>query len=122
MLDPLAFALALFLAPLVVTVAGCLLIVPVFALFVGALPWLLLGTPALLALALSGPLSAARTVPAALAGGLASWLWFTRFGAALGPAGGETGALLLVFCLFFAAVWAGAFSWLYRHFYRNLLI
>ena len=97
-------------------------LIPVGALIVGGIPYLVLGTPVLLVMLMRGPCTGDRMTNAALA----------TIAVAFGPMllanlilGGE--GLLAVFgmglvCMIFAAAWAATFASLYNRFYRNPVI
>ncbi len=122
-LDPVAFVAALILAPLLFTaLTFWVVLIPVGALIVGGLPYLILGTPVLLAMLIYGPCTAERMSKAALitiaipfAPLLPVNLWF-----------GGDGILALfgtgLACMVFAAGWAATFASLYNRFYRNPVI
>lgn len=122
-LDPVAFFAALIAAPLLFTaLTFWVVLIPVGALIVGGLPYLILGTPVLLVMLLRGPCTAERMGHAAL----------VTIAVAFAPLllgnlimGGND--LLAVFgislaCMVFAAGWATTFASLYNRFYRNPVI
>jgi hypothetical protein len=122
-LDPVAFVAALILAPVLFTaLTFWIVLIPVGALIVGGMPYLILGTPVLLAMLLYGPCTtermtkaAAFTIAVPFAPALLSTLLFAREG------------VLAVFgtglaCVIFATGWASTFAWLYNRFYRNPVI
>lgn len=122
-LDPVAFVAALILAPLLFTVLTFwVVLIPVGALIVGGLPYLILGAPILLAMLFFGPCTADRMTRAAIitiAIPFAPSLLANLF------LGGE-GALAIfglgLACMIFAAGWAATFASLYNRFYRNPVI
>lgn len=122
-LDPVAFVAALFLAPLLFTlVTFWVVLIPVGALIIGGLPYLILGTPVLLAMLLYGPCTSDRMAKAAL---ITVAIPFTPALLATLFVGGA--GLLAVFgtglaCMIFAAGWATTFAGLYNRFYRNPVI
>lgn len=128
LIDPTAFVVALIGAPLLATAASFFLIIPVFALLVGALPYLFLGTPVLLwHLGRNAPdsgktaLLALKTVCVAV---LPFWLIVAIFS---GPAAPdiEMFAILSLLSLLFAAIWGSVFGLIYlalqRDFYKQTL-
>jgi hypothetical protein len=122
-LDPVAFVAALILAPLLFTaLTFWVVLIPVGALIVGGLPYLILGAPVLLVMLFYGPcevdrMARAATITIAVPFApilLANMVW-----------GGE--GVLAVFgtglaCMIFAAGWAATFARLYNRFYRNPVI
>ncbi|MEP4196868.1 MAG: hypothetical protein ABJL99_14670 [Aliishimia sp.] len=124
LLDPFAFFAALICAPLLVALLGFwLLLIPVFAIFFGGIPYLMIGTPVLLYYI---PRHGAH---AQKIGFLA--LKITTLGCAifalitqLPPKGNIASMVFLtLFALLFATLWGHAFGWLYgkfqRDFYKN---
>jgi hypothetical protein len=120
-LDPIAFVGALILAPFVI--AGMffwLLLIPVVALLLGAVPYLVFGSPVLLWMVTRYPL---KKKTFAVGGLLAHFLFVIC--AALWQQVGDKGSpeMLAIFALWgvpFAAAWCAAFAGLYRRFYRDL--
>ena len=112
--DPVAFALALILAPLLVTLITFIAIIPVFALVLGAPMYLIMATPTLLWMVGRFP---PFFVPYALAGFLMVLL--PMIGAAavdlIRPDLGADGLMAyLSFGTLFAPLWVGTFAPLYR--------
>jgi hypothetical protein len=122
-LDPVAFVAALILAPLLFTaLTFWVVLIPVGALIVGGLPYLVLGTPILLTMLFYGPCTTDRMSKAAVATiavPFAPILIATIFlgGQGILPAFG-----LGLACMIFAAGWAATFASLYNRFYRNPVI
>lgn len=123
LLDPIAFAAALVLAPVAVTALTCwLLLVPVFALYFGALPYLAFGTPVFLWMVTRFPV---RFGTFALSGLLAHAVFVGCFAlwAAANP--GRDADMLGFYALWgipFAMVWGGAFAAIYQFYYRPLVV
>ena len=122
-LDPVAFALALVLAPLLVALMFFwLLLIPVLAVIFGAVPYLVFGTPALLWMVTRLRPSLGRFA----LGGLVVHGLFLACLAAWGLLLHDRAALDLFwfFALFglpHAAAWFAAFAALYRGFWRPVL-
>ena len=125
----MAFAGALVLTPLVVALLFFwLLLIPVFAVVIGAVPYLVFGTPVLLWMVARYPLD--EDVFAY--GGMAAYLVFVLFSSAslalsMKGMSGQNDfpmvvSMLIIFVpgLFFAGSWFAAFSRLYRRFYRPI--
>ena len=113
--DPLAFFVALIGAPLLVTaLTFWAYLIPVFALIFGAVPYLLLGTPALLVFLPrygSGALKIALLAFCVMGAALAVVaLLFAAF-----PANQDLQFILQLgsFGLIFAPLWGAAFGWIY---------
>lgn len=120
-LDPIAFAVALILAPITVTALTCWLWIPIFALFYGALPYLAFGGPVFMWMVTRFP---TRFVTFALGGLLGHALFVGCFAlwAAANP--GRDADMLGFYALWgipFAMLWGGAFALFYRGFYRPLI-
>jgi hypothetical protein len=110
-----AFAVAMIGGPLLVTACTFwYMFIPVIALIVGGIPYLVIGTPMALWMALTGPVTGAR---GAVWGGLT--ILFLTAGAILGASifatTAEVPAILTVggFSALFATLWAGTTGWLY---------
>jgi hypothetical protein len=121
-LDPVAFVAALVLAPLLVALLFFwVLLIPVFAVIIGGLPYLIFGTPVLLWMVTRYPMQAS---PFAVAG-LASLLAFIGTLAVadrLAPTPlSDAGMVLLLGGIPFSAGWFIAFALLYRRFWRPVL-
>jgi hypothetical protein len=122
-LDPVAFVCALILAPLLFTaLTSWVVLIPVGALIIGGLPYLILGTPILLAMLFYGPCTIDRMAKAALVTIAIPLIPMVITAVFLGGDG-----VLAVFgfglaSMVFAAGWAGTFASLYNRFYRNPVI
>jgi hypothetical protein len=118
--DPVAFFLALVLAPLLGTLCSFFLILPVAALIFGGPMYLAIGTPVLLWMVGRYPPEAGRF---AFAGMLGGPLWVISFAVYDAGSHGSAGAMIIVAALsmIFGALWAGTFAVLYRKLYRNPL-
>ena len=125
-LDPIAFTVSLILAPIVSTLIFCWTLVAIPAVLFGAIPYLVFGTPVLLFMVTRYPVTFFRFA----LGGLCAQGLFAMFlitGAFFAPESGR-GALgidthlasfMTLWGLPFAALWCGAFTWLYRKFYHS---
>lgn len=115
-IDPIAFAFALILAPVLVTILGFwALFIPVFALVLGGPVYLIVGTPVLLIYLHHRPGSAAGAAVLALAavvigmGGIALW------DSVLMPVPNIDGLMAFAaFGLIFGPLWGLAFGSLYN--------
>lgn len=119
LLDPVAFVLALVLSPILIAVLFFwLALVPVAALFFGAIPYLVFGTPVLLwmvthvrvsfdTFALGGLFAQALFVLS-----LAIWHGADPYPQPLGL------TFLALWGIPFSAVWCGNFALLYRRFHK----
>jgi hypothetical protein len=122
-LDPVAFVAALILAPLLFTaLTFWVVLIPVGALIVGGLPYLILGTPVLLAMLFYGPCDVDRMTRAAIVTIAVPFAPMVVASLIYGREG-----VLPVFgmglaCMIFAAGWAATFASLYNRFYRNPVI
>jgi XapX domain-containing protein len=110
-----AFALAMIGGPLLVTACTFWVIfIPVFALVFGGIPYLVIGTPMALWMALTGPVTAAR---GAVWGGLTilSLMAGTIVGAIFTQSTAEIPAIAAIggTSALFAMLWAGTTGWLY---------
>lgn len=125
-LDPVAFALALILAPIFTGVLFFwALLIPVFAVAFGAVPYLIFGTPVLLWMVSRYP-PEAKTFAV---GGLLALAFFalcilvlSELNAPLLPR--EPGFIAFLICwgIPFSMGWFAAFAILYRRFYRPLVL
>lgn len=122
-LDPVAFALALVLAPLVVAlVFFWLLLIPVLAVIFGAVPYLVFGTPALMWMVTRHRPSLGRFALSGLIvhviflACLAAWGLLLQDQAVL-----DLWWLYALFGLPHAVAWPMAFALLYRRFWRPVL-
>jgi hypothetical protein len=120
LLDPIAFAGALVLAPLLVTaLTFALALIPVAALILGGLPYLVFGGPVFLWMVTRYPATGGTF---AVGGLVAHVLFMLCFAAKEIAAPSQIGEMLAVFALFgvpFSAGWGATFGWLYRSFYRS---
>jgi len=121
-LDPIAFAGALVLAPLVIAVMFFwVILIPVAAVFFGGLPYLIFGTPVFLWMVTRYPPDFGTFA----VGGLVAHAIFVLCLALWQPAdpfqGGEMLSFMSLWGLPFSLAWGGAFDWLYRKFYRSPL-
>jgi hypothetical protein len=110
-----AFVLAMIGGPLLVTAfTFWVMFIPVFALVLGGLPYLVIGTPMALWMALTGPVTAAR---GAAWGGLT--ILFLTAGAIISDTlistSTDSSAILLLGAVsaVFAVLWAGTTGWIY---------
>jgi hypothetical protein len=122
-LDPVAFIGALILAPLLFTaLTFWVVLIPVGALIVGGLPYLILGTPVLLAMLFYGPCTADRMVKAALVTITVPFIPMVMTAMFLGGDGVLALFGTCFLCMVFAAGWTSTFTSLYNRFYRNPVI
>lgn len=115
-LEPVAFVLALILAPILFTLCSFwLMFIPVVALVFGGPAYLVVGTPVLLAVALWAPLRPEICAKAAF--GSIAVLTLVAFAASLvlQTQADEAGAILMfaAFAALFATVWGATFGTLY---------
>ena len=122
--DPVAFVAALFGAPVVVTVFSFWTVAGLFALPVGTIPYLLIGTPVLLwAVGRVRP----RFATYALLGFAANLAGFALCGMLIAlehqaiPLA-EMLIMIFGFGMIFGTLWAGAFGSLYARFHRGFRI
>ncbi len=122
LVDPVAFFAALVLAPLLVALLGFWLLIPVFAVVLGGLPYLLAGGPLLAnGLRYNEPsfyVFAGIGLLANLATPFLVFLFYmvnNPLEAALSVA-----VMYFAFGLIFAPLWCGIFAVLYRKFRREL--
>lgn len=122
--DPVAFVGALILAPVVATLLSFWTVIGLAALLIGAIPYLLIGTPLLL-------WAVGRVPPCfgtyATLGFCANLVPFGVFALMtmldLGPREMAPGMMFIFgFGMIFGALWAGTFGWLYARFHRNFRI
>ena len=119
--DIIAFFAALIAAPLLVTVLGFILVVPVFALILGAPVYLIVGTPLLLWHLTRRPARVGDIACLAFAADLL--LVIFAFGLThFAPQGtiDDSIPFLLAFGLIFAPLWGATFAYLYRAFMNPL--
>jgi hypothetical protein len=120
-LDPIAFAGALVLAPLVVALTFFwLLAIPIFAVFFGTVPYLIFGTPVLLWMVTRFPISADNF---AIGGMLAQSLFalcLSAFANLRPHTAADSMAFMVLWGIPFAIAWFMTFAWLYRRFYRPI--
>jgi hypothetical protein len=111
-----AFAAAMVGGPLIVTLCSFwILLIPVFALVIGGIPYIVIGTPMALWMALTGPVTFER---GARWGGL-TILFITAGAILLAVITAQTeavSAILIVGCVstLFAMLWAGTTGGIYR--------
>ncbi len=121
-LDPVAFALALVLAPLLVAlVFFWALLIPVLAVIFGAVPYLVFGTPVLLWMVTRYPPKAG---PFAMGGLLAQVLFvigLQTWGVLVDSNAPDLVLFFLIFGTAMAPLWFVAFALLYRRFWRPVL-
>ncbi len=118
---PAAFIAAFVLAPLLVTALGFWLVIPVFAVLMGGLPYLLAGGPLLAyGLRYNEPSFYAFAGIGLLANTATPFLVFLFYIANETP---EAALIMAVtfskFGMFFAPLWCGVFAVLYRHLRRE---
>lgn len=118
-LDPIAFFGALVLAPILIALNFFwLLLIPVFALFFGTIPYLVFGTPVLLWMVTRYPL---RFRTYAVAGLLAQAIFvfcFSFWESTRPSHSPEMAQFLALWGIPFSAAWCGTFARLYARFYR----
>ncbi len=120
-MDIIAFFAALIAAPLLVTALSFFLVVPVFALILGAPVYLIVGTPLLLWHLSRRPARVGDIACLAFAADLV--LLILAFGLTqFAPRGtiDENIPYLLAFGLIFAPIWGATFAYLYRAFMNPL--
>ncbi len=122
--NPTAFLFALIGAPIVVTVCSFWTVIGLFALPVGAIPYLVIGTPILL-------WAVGRIKPAfgayALLGIYGNLFMAACFVFIAVPMVGVTETVQIIsiyvaFGMIFAPLYAGTFGWLYAAFHPNIRI
>ena len=121
-INPTAFVGALILAPLLVTGLTFWTVIGLFALFLGAIPYLVIGTPVLLWAVGRVEPGFADYAGLGFLGNLAGWMICF---VVLAPAQGVEEArffttVLFGFGLIFAPLYAGTFGALYRSFHPNI--
>jgi hypothetical protein len=122
-LDPVAFVAALILAPLLFTaLTFWAVLIPVGALIVGGLPYLVLGAPILLVMLFHGRCEVERMARAAIFTITVPFAPIMVGSLLLGGDGALALFALGVACMTFAAGWAATFASLYNRFYRNPVI
>jgi hypothetical protein len=119
-LDPIAFAGALVLAPLLVAALFFwIILIPVAAVFFGGLPYLVFGGPVFLWMVTRYPPDFGTFAVGGLAAhalfvlSLALWQMSDDY------QGNEILGFMALWGLPFCLGWGGAFSWLYAKFYRS---
>lgn len=128
-LDPIAFTVSLILAPATIALIFCWTLVAIPAVMFGMIPYLVFGTPVLLFMVGRYPVTFFRFA----LGGLCAQGLFAVFlfaGVFFGPEKGRgvlginshVTTFMALWGLPFAALWCGAFTWLYRKFYRKPLL
>jgi hypothetical protein len=117
-LDPVAFVAALILAPILFTVLTFwVLLIPVFALFFGAVPYLVIGTPVILTLLLRYPCT--KGVAASVGFLCAAILLLITLLTAHTQFVPPDAPFLAAWGLIFAPLWAATFASLYNRFYHH---
>ena len=115
-IDPVAFFIALFGGPILFTLATCwVMFIPVAALAIGGLPYLIVGTPVLLIHLSRNPVQPGDIAGVALS--ICTVLGLAAF--AIAALFGADGAALVVLVItimaaFFAACWGASFALLYQ--------
>ena len=119
--DPVAFFAALVLAPLLVALLGFWLLIPVFAVVLGGLPYLLAGGPLLAnGLRYNEPSFYAFAGIGLLANMATPFLVFLFYMVNSQPVDALNAAVIyFAFGLIFAPLWSGVFAVLYRKFRRQ---
>ncbi len=122
LIDPVAFIAALVLAPLLVAALGFWLVIPVFAVLMGGLPYLLAGGPLLACgLRYNEPSFYVFAGIGLLANTATPFLVFLFYIAKETPeAALSLAAMSFGFGLIFAPLWCGVFAVLYRRLRREL--
>jgi hypothetical protein len=114
-LNPVAFGIAMIGGPLLLTLCTFwMAFIPVYAVVFGGIPYLVIGTPMALWMALTGPV----TVPRAAGWAVATIVALTVLGAigALAINAKEDAVAMLIFgaiCMPFGAGWAAISGWIY---------
>lgn len=122
-IDPVAFFVALVGGPVLFTLLTFWAVIPLFALAIGGLPYLLVGTPALLIHLRRHPASASDT----------AWIGFVAFslmwvvlvtGMLLSNPRNPSELIVLCTGLFlagavFSSAWGGVFGWIYTRLARD---
>jgi hypothetical protein len=120
LLDPIAFAGALVLAPLAfAAMTFWFLFIPVVAIFFGAVPYLVFGTPVFLWMVTRYPTDFGTL---AIGGLLSHALFILCFALWQNAQPASPRGLLAIMALWgipFAAGWGGSFAWMYQAFYRS---
>lgn len=120
-IDPVAFFVALIGAPLLFTLATFwVLFIPVGALYVGSLPYLVIGTPVLLYHLSRNPARPGDLASLSIAVCLVLGLAFIALAAVFGHSESATVAFYITLCaIIFAPCWAATFGWLYTKLARD---
>jgi hypothetical protein len=119
-LDPVAFVAALILAPLLFTLLTFwVVLIPVAALFIGGLPYLILGTPVLLMMLLQGPCTMGRMALAGMFTIAITFALAVMGNIALGSKDLSEVIGLGLCSMIFAPLWAATFAKLYNRFYHH---
>ncbi len=121
LVDPVAFFTAIVLAPLLVALLGFWLLIPVFAVVLGGLPYLLAGGPLLAnGLRYNEPSFYAFAGIGLLANMATPFLVFLFYMVNSQPVDALNAAVIyFAFGLIFAPLWCGVFAILYRHLRRE---
>jgi hypothetical protein len=114
-LNPVAFAFAMVGGPLIVTLCTIwIMFIPGFALLIGGIPYLVIGTPLALLMALTGPVTAGR---AALWGGMTILCIAVPTAVVSGLMSSKDEAIgvlgMALVCAIFATLWAATSGWIY---------
>jgi hypothetical protein len=114
-LDPVAFAFAMIGGPILVTLCTIwIMFIPGFALLIGGIPYLVIGTPLALLMALTGPVTAGRS---AIWGAMTIICITAPFAAVTGlmQQGGDAAGVLFIGAVsaLFATLWAATSGWIY---------
>lgn len=122
--SPSAFVGALILAPIVVTALTFWTVIGFFALFLGAIPYLLVGTPVLLWAVGHVHPEFSNYAKLGLISNIAAGLaYIAVFSSSVGiETAMEQAGFLFGFGLIFAPLYAGAFGSLYARFHPNIRI
>jgi hypothetical protein len=120
LVDPVAFFLALLGGPALFTLLTCWLVIPVFALAFGVLPYLLIGTPLLLIYLRRRPVTPRAISWLAFHAFVAAWVIYANMLYFAFPGGAASSALwVLPFGAIFAPCWGACFGMLYRGMARD---
>lgn len=118
-LDPIAFASALVLSPLMVAaLTFWVLLIPVFAVVLGGVPYLVFGTPILLWMVTRFPLTFGTFALGGLLAHVLFILCLAAWQAVRSDLNDEPLFFFGIWGLPFSAIWCACFAKLYRSFYR----
>jgi len=125
-IDPVAFFIALIGGPLLFTAATFwLALIPVFALALGAIPYLVVGIPVLLLHLRRHPPEVDRISTTALKAFLVLWAtvcagaWLRNMSAVDAVDLAALAGIILIFGSVFSLCWGACFGWLYRALARD---